>query len=143
MYELKPANRKRESEDGRREMVSRCRRHGTTKFVREGRGYYRCKRCRVEATRRRRQVVKRILVDEAGGKCVLCGYSRCHRALEFHHLDPETKEFPLAHRGRTQSLAKLRAEASKCVLLCSNCHAEVEAGIATVPLNSVPNADPG
>jgi hypothetical protein len=29
----------------------------------------------------------------------------------------------------------LRAEASKCVLLCSNCHAEVEAGIAAVPLN--------
>jgi transposase len=143
-YELKPnPRRKRGTEDGPREIVSRCQRHGDTSFVREGRGYYRCKRCRVEATGRRRVALKRILVDEAGGKCILCGYSRCHRALEFHHLDPKTKDFQLAHRGRTRSLAKLRAEASKCVLLCSNCHAEVEAGISAVPLNSVADADPG
>ncbi|HET8639152.1 MAG TPA: helix-turn-helix domain-containing protein [Solirubrobacterales bacterium] len=143
-YELKPSpRRKREPEDGGREMISQCKRHGQTEFVREGRGYYRCKRCRMEAAGRRRKLLKRILVDDAGGKCLLCGYSRCLRALEFHHLDPKTKEFQLAHRGRTRSLAKLRAEASKCVLLCSNCHAEVEAGIITVPINSVPDTDPG
>jgi transposase len=143
-YGLKPnPQRKRGAEDGSREMVSRCQRHGETNFVREGRGYYRCKRCRVEATVRRRHRLKRILVEEAGGKCILCGYSRCVRALEFHHLDPKTKEFQLAHCGRTRSIAKLRAEASKCALLCSNCHAEVEAGVSVVPLNSVPEVDPG
>jgi hypothetical protein len=26
----------------------------------------------------------------------------------------------------------MREEAAKCVLLCSNCHAEVEAGVATL-----------
>jgi transposase len=140
-YELKPSpRRKRGAEDGPREMTSRCKRHGETSFVREGRGYYRCKRCRVEATGRRRQRTKRILVEEAGGKCVLCGYSRCFRALEFHHLDPSKKEFPLAHAGRTRSIERLRAEASKCVLLCSNCHAEVEAEVTVVPLNSVPES---
>jgi len=143
-YELKPSpRRKRGSENGQRETVSRCKHHGETDFVREGRGYYRCKRCRVEATVRRRHLLKRMLVKEAGGKCVLCGYSRCVRALEFHHLDPKTKQFELSYRGCTRSLAVLRAEASKCALLCSNCHAEVEAGIAAVPLNSVPDADPG
>lgn len=71
-YELKPSpRRKRGSEDGSREMVSRCHRHGETSLVREGRGYYRCKRCRVEATGRRRQALKRFLVNEAGGKCAL------------------------------------------------------------------------
>jgi len=143
-YELKPnPRRKRGAGEGSREMVSRCQRHGETSFVREGRGYFRCKRCRVEATVRRRHRLKRILVEEAGGKCILCGYSRCVRALEFHHLDPKTKEFPLAHSGRTRSIAKLRAEASKCALLCANCHAEVEAGVSVVPLNSVPGVDPG
>jgi transposase len=143
-YGLKPApRRKRDAGDGSREMVSRCKHHGETSFVREGRGYYRCKRCRVEATARRRHRLKRILVEEAGGKCRLCGYSRCVRGLEFHHLDPATKEFDLAHNGRTRSIARLRAEARKCVLLCSNCHAEVEAGIAMVPVNSVSEADPG
>jgi transposase len=143
-YELKPnSQRKRGAEDGSREMVSRCQHHGETSFVREGRGYYRCKRCRVEATVRRRHRLKQILVEEAGGKCILCGYSRCVRALEFHHLDPLTKQFALAHSGRTRAIAALRAEASKCVLLCANCHAEVEAGVSVVPLNSVPDADPG
>jgi transposase len=143
-YELKPApRRKRVTKEAPREMLSRCNRHGETSFVREGRGYYRCKRCRVEATVRRRHRVKRMLVEEAGGQCILCGYSRCVRALEFHHLDPETKQFELGYRGCTRSLASLRAEASKCVLLCSNCHAEVEAGISAVPLNSVPEAIPG
>jgi len=143
-YELKPSpRRKRGSGDGSREMVSHCKRHGETDFVREGRGYFRCKRCRVEATVRRRHLLKRILVEEAGGECVLCGYSRCVRALEFHHLDPNTKQFELNYRGCTRSLDVLRMEASKCALLCSNCHAEVEAGIAAVPLNSVSDTDPG
>jgi transposase len=143
-YQLKaPPHRHQGPGDGSRHATLSCRRHGRTVFVLEGRGSYRCKRCRVEATTRRRRLLKRILVEEAGGKCSLCGYSRCARALEFHHLDPGTKQFELGYRGCTRSLASLRAEASKCVLLCSNCHAEVEAGIAAVPLNSVPDAVPG
>jgi transposase len=143
-YELKPPpRRKRGTEDGPREIVSRCRHHGKTSFVREGRGYYRCKQCRVEQLSRRRRVVKRKLVAEAGGRCVICGYDRCQRALEFHHLDPATKEFHIGYTGVTRSLARARAEAQKCILLCANCHAEVEAGITAVPLNSLAEADPG
>ncbi len=50
-----------------------CRHHGLTDFFLEGRGYYRCKRCRSEAVARRRRKVKQILVAEAGGRCALCG----------------------------------------------------------------------
>jgi hypothetical protein len=32
-----------------------------------------------------------------------------------------------------KSLAAYRAEATKCVLLCSNCHGEVEAGLVESP----------
>jgi transposase len=143
-YELKPASRrKRGAEDGPREMVSRCKYHGETSFVREGRGYYRCKRCRMDRVAQRRQVVKRKLVEEAGGKCLICGYAGCQQALEFHHLDPSLKEFDLGRKGATRSLAKSRAEARKCVLLCANSHREVEAGIVAVPLNFVADADPG
>jgi hypothetical protein len=38
-------------------------------------------------------------------------------------------------RGIAYSLETLRMEARKCVLLCSNCHAEVENGLATVSLH--------
>ncbi len=37
--------------------------------------------------------------------------------------------------GIAYRLATLRDEARKCVLLCSNCHAEVEAGVAALPLH--------
>jgi hypothetical protein len=38
----------------------------------------------------------------------------------------------LSGAGLTLSLAKLGEEAAKCVLLCSNCHAEVEGGVRTL-----------
>jgi hypothetical protein len=72
------------------------------------------------------------LIEEAGGACRLCGYDRYIGALHFHHVDPGTKEFGISRWGFSRSIAKARAEAAKCVLLCSNCHAEVEAGVATL-----------
>jgi hypothetical protein len=72
-------------------------------------------------------------VEEAGGRCQLCGYDRWPGALEFHHLDPSKKAFALSMRGLTRSIEKLRIEAAKCVLLCANCHAEVEHGYSEIP----------
>ena len=110
-----------------------CVHHGATEFYLEGRGYYRCKRCRSEAVTRRRRKVKRILAEEAGGACMLCGYSRCIGALEFHHLFPGDKRLGMGYGGYAHALSKLREEARKCVLLCANCHVEVENGIVTLP----------
>jgi hypothetical protein len=109
-----------------------CPRHGITRFQRGGKGGYRCLRRRSEAVARRRRRVTEILVDEAGGACQACGYNRCIAALEFHHRDPAAKRFALRHRGVARSLAKARAEANKCVLLCSNCHVEIEMGVRSV-----------
>jgi transposase len=103
-----------------------CPRHGTVEHVLDARGYFRCRRCRQEAVVRRRRRAKAILISEAGGSCRLYGYDRCAAALEFHHLDPATKAFGVAQQGMARSIDRLRAEARKCVLLCSNCHAEVE-----------------
>ena len=106
---------------GLRRIERSCRRHGLTEFALEGRGYYRCLRCRAEAVARRRRVVKLHLVQETGGGCALCGYHRCLAALQFHHVDPQGKVFGLAHHGMSRSLARSREEARKCVLLCANC----------------------
>ncbi len=110
-----------------------CATHGETEFVLEGRGYYRCKRCRQQRVIDWRRRARLTLVAEAGGACMLCGYDRYIGALHFHHVDPSQKEFGISRRGFTRSIAKMREEAAKCVLLCSNCHAEVEGGIATLP----------
>lgn len=126
------AARRRASREGRATMQLRCPRHGVTTFRLRNRGGYRCGRCLAEAVSRRRRKVKQILVEDAGGGCVNCGYRRCVAALSFHHLVPAEKSYALSHRGVTRSLAAARAEASKCVLLCANCHAEVEAGLVSL-----------
>jgi hypothetical protein len=72
-------------------------------------------------------------VREAGGCCILCGYDRHVGALEFHHLDASQKRMSVSRDGVALSLRAAREEAAKCVLLCSNCHAEVEGGVAVVP----------
>jgi transposase-like protein len=110
-----------------------CPVHGLTTFVRRGPDGFRCRLCRSGAVHRRRREVKRVLVEEAGGACVLCGYQATLAGLHFHHLDPADKAFALSRQGVTRSLDAARAEARKCALLCSNCHAEVEAGTAQLP----------
>lgn len=124
----------RESPALTQEMV--CRQHGRTDFRRDAQGYFKCLRCRAEAVTRRRRKVKAILVAEAGGACSICGYDRSPGALHFHHIDPSVKQFELSAEGFARSLERARAEARKCVLLCSNCHAEVESG--SVRLSSEP-----
>jgi transposase-like protein len=118
---------------GRLTVTLSCPVHGDTEFAIEGRGYYRCKRCRAEGVTRRRRMLKELLVADAGGGCAICGYDGCVGALHFHHLDPAQKRLEISRNGITLSLETLRLEAAKCVLLCSNCHAEVEAGLAEVP----------
>ena len=71
-------------------------------------------------------------MSEAGGCCAICGYDRCEWNLHFHHVDPSAKSFSMT-MGSGKSLAAYRAEAEKCVLLCANCHGEVEAGLVPSP----------
>jgi transposase-like protein len=124
-------------------VTMRCPHHGETEFALDGRGSYRCKRCRSEAVARRRRKMKAILVSEAGGRCCICGYDRNMRALHFHHLEPSQKRHEINAKGVAFALETLRAEARKCILLCSNCHAEVEDGIAVVPVDRTHSCPPG
>ena len=115
-------------EQGRRTLLRECGQHGWTVYVIESSGRARCRKCRMERVAQWRRRAKARLVEEAGGKCKACGYDRCPAALHFHHLEPAEKAFALSLRGVTRSMKALRAEAAKCVLLCANCHAEVEVG---------------
>jgi transposase len=120
-----------------------CPTHGITQFRRRSEGGWRCLKCRAAGVVARRRSVKAILVAEAGGACVVCGYAGSMAALQFHHLDPTSKEFHISYRGVARSIAAARKEAEKCVLLCANCHAEVEAGVATIPNVRPRGAFPG
>lgn len=116
--------------------VRECTHHGMTEFAHYARGKgkrgWRCKRCAGEAVTRRKQAVKEILVEEAGGCCAVCGYDRCIINLTFHHVDPQTKSFGMSMRN-TKALATYREELQKCVLVCANCHGEIEARLVVSP----------
>ena len=71
----------------------------------------------------KRKAIKQALVEMKGGKCSICGYNKCMRALEFHHPDPSQKEFAITKN--VKDFDKLKAEAENCILVCSNCHAEI------------------
>jgi transposase len=141
-----PAGRRRAAtrrarEQGLRQVELECPHHGVTDFILEGSGRYRCLKCRREGVTRWRRRAKLRLVEEAGGRCLLCGYDEFPGALQFHHLDPSTKAFGLAMRGLTRSIKELRREAAKCVLLCANCHAKVEWGTASIPADLAPGSN--
>lgn len=108
--------------------IGLCKKHGRSDYAQRADGRWRCKKCAVESVVRRRKRSKRILVEEFGGKCVICGYSISVRSLTFHHVDPTTKEFNVSTKYN-RSIHRLRNEAKKCILVCQNCHGEVEEGM--------------
>ena len=69
---------------------------------------------------------KEKLVKMFGGKCSRCGYNRYIGALDFHHINPANKSFSLSVRGLCYAWDTILTEARKCILLCKNCHMEVE-----------------
>jgi hypothetical protein len=73
--------------------------------------------------RLRRIKNKLMAVQKLGGKCVDCGYCSCLAVLEFHHLNPRTKDRVLRSIANA-SWKKTNREIKKCILLCSNCHRE-------------------
>ena len=59
--------------------------------------------------------------------CSICTYNKCNIALIFHHVNPEDKEFCVnLYNIRRYAGKTFAEEANKCMLLCANCHAEVE-----------------
>lgn len=82
-----------------------------------------------EIVKNRRIKIKEELLNYKGGRCSICGYSRCASALEFHHLDPDKKDFGIAQTSSYKNLELLKKEIDKCILVCSNCHREIHAGL--------------
>jgi len=81
---------------------------------------------------KRRKKLKEMAIEYGGGKCQVCGYDRCKRALSFHHKEPSQKDFGLSSRGLTRSWEKTKTEIDKCILVCANCHMEIHEGMVNI-----------
>lgn len=77
------------------------------------------------------QKTKLKALEYKGGKCIVCGYNKSIRAMQFHHINPEEKDFGISSAG-TKSFEKIKPELDKCVLLCANCHCEVHDGLINI-----------
>ena len=84
----------------------------------------------MSATERRKQYKKNI-VYVMGDGCAICGYNKSTRALECHHIIPEDKSFGISQKTY-YAWSKLENELKKCILVCSNCHCEIEDGLLEV-----------
>ena len=76
------------------------------------------------AKRRVRMLEERIawLVDYLDQHpCVDCGLDDVV-VLEFDHLDPDEKEFPIARGLRDRNWGDVLREIEKCDVVCANCH---------------------
>ncbi len=86
----------------------------------------------IQAVSKRRRAIKSLAIEYKGGKCQFCGYHKYQGALDLHHIERRQKGFSISDKGHSRSWERVRAELDKCILVCANCHREVEAGIITV-----------
>lgn len=88
----------------------------------------------VNSVQKRRKKIKQMAIDYKGGCCQIknCGYNKCNAALEFHHLDPNEKDFSLSYKGHCTAWEKVKEELDKCILVCANCHREIHAGLIKI-----------
>jgi len=47
--------------------------------------------------------------------------------MDFHHTNSKEKDFKIS--GISVSWERIKKELDKCVLVCKNCHGEIEAGL--------------
>ena len=106
-----------------------CKIHGLTTYAKRADGRYRCRKCSVEAVQKRREKVKKLLVEYKGGRCERCGIETHPSVYEFHHKEPSKKDFGIGDMGYTSSLDKNKKEVDKCMMLCANCHRLKHAGV--------------
>lgn len=83
-----------------------------------------CRKCTRKVQRKSEQSIKQKCVNYKGGTCQICGYSKCNAALDFHHTNPDEKDFSIARKKYSIINEEMKRELDKCVLICSNCHRE-------------------
>lgn len=81
-------------------------------------GRTRCGSCN---TKIRRFRAKAAAIKWLGGKCMTCGWHGNQAALQFHHTNPQKKNFTIGNAANKR-WEFIKAELKGCMLLCANCH---------------------
>jgi predicted HNH restriction endonuclease len=95
----------------------------------------------IKAVAKRRKDLRLRAVTLLGGKCQICGYDKHASVLDFHHIDPTTKLFGISSGGFSRSWLSIEAEVKKCILVCANCHREIELGLVKPGVKDLQSVD--
>lgn len=82
-----------------------------------------CKQCHNDKVKLRYYYLKDVVNEYKKCGCAKCGENRLY-VLDFHHIDPSTKDGTITRMSTKYSLDRLQKEIDKCVVLCANCHRE-------------------
>ena len=78
--------------------------------------------------RSRKTLIRQLIVNYLGKACVDCGKGPPFVKLEFDHIMPEEKDFPIG-RNINKPWPDLKKEIDKCHLLCRPCHLDKTYGL--------------
>ena len=82
-----------------------------------------CMQCHGKAQTLRKKFKRMAAVEMLGNKCADCEQVFPEVCYDFHHKDPSKKDDAVAKMiGNNRKLETILNEASKCELLCANCH---------------------
>lgn len=76
---------------------------------------------------------QRLLKENKEVPCASCGGEFPFQCMDFHHKNPEEKEFTISAINGTKE--QLEKEISKCYVLCCMCHRKLHANL----LEIIPN----
>jgi 5-methylcytosine-specific restriction endonuclease McrA len=124
-----------------------CKSCSTTKPIRlfyknrtTGKYFPYCISCTKDQVTKRQNIAKDKALAISGKKCVFCGFDDYLCALEFHHKDPEQKDFEIS-KNALKNFDLLIPEIEKCITVCSCCHREIHAGIIDLTMFQYPMLD--
>lgn len=74
---------------------------------------------------------KKFLIEKCGGKCSVCGYKNDNyiSSITFHHIDKTVKSTEINILTIRDSFKLVEEELHKTILVCFNCHMELETNL--------------
>lgn len=92
-----------------------------------------CYDCMPDGVQLTREMFLQKIKEKYGGACKKCGYNKCLKALEFHHIDTSKKDFTISNDHF--KLVDAMEESKKCIMLCANCHRELHDNLWEIKIN--------
>jgi hypothetical protein len=98
----------------------------------KGKGFHSyCKKCNSTVKVEHNRKIKLLAIGYLGGKCKKCSHKGEPCDFDFHHLNPDEKEFNIG-KNKNVTFDNIKKELDKCILLCAICHRRLHAGLIDI-----------